>query len=163
MTVLSDQSIQEMCSAVRNEPLIWPFTKSNLQPASYDVTLDRMLVGDDSVYFDYTLKPGEFILANTIEKFNIPPELVARLEGKSTWARRGLIIHTAGFVDPGFRGQLTLEMTNLSKKPLPLKNGMVIAQIAFNWLDRPANVPYGTPVLNSHYQGQEGPTPAHAG
>lgn len=147
--ILSDASIDEY---VTRFSLIEPFRRKQLQPASYDLTLGELPGGLRK------LEPGQFILASTLERVNIPAHVVGRIEGKSSWARKGLIIHTAGFVDPGFRGQLTLEMTNLSDTPVPLKVGVLIAQIAFQLLDKPAARPYGHPELGSHYQNQEGIT-----
>lgn len=158
MTVLSDRSIRDYCYHYN---LIEPFEPKQLQPASYDLKLGLMLYDGEEV-FRHSIIPREFLLASTVEKVNIPASLVARIEGKSTWARRGLIIHTAGFVDPGFKGQLTLEITNLGREPIPLYNGLLIAQIAFQHLDRTSERPYGSNGLNSHYQGQEGPTVAAA-
>lgn len=154
MSVLSDVSI-EVYSNVSS--LIEPFNIENLQPASYDLTLGEFY---NYIGVSIDLNPREFIIASTRETVNLPANIVGRIEGKSSWARKGLIIHTAGFVDPGFRGQLTLEITNLSDEIIPLKLGLRIAQIAFQFLDKPANRPYGTPGLDSHYQDQRGPTPS---
>jgi dCTP deaminase len=151
MSVLSDATIideVELCG------LIKPFNIKQLQPASYDLKLGAM---DNGKPFRI-IYPREFMIASSEELVNIPDYLVARLEGKSSWARKGLIVHTAGFVDPGFRGQLTLEMTNLSNKPIPLDTGILICQIAFFKTDRPVERPYGHPDLGSHYQDQIGPT-----
>lgn len=90
----------------------------------------------------------------------MPSVLCGRVEGKSSWARQGLIVHAAGFVDPGFRGQLTLELFNMSAEYIPLEYGAPIAQISFDFMDWPAQRPYGHPELRSRYQGQIGPTPA---
>lgn len=138
-----------------------PFHEEQLQPASYD-----LLLGDiETQEFysnEYWLENGVFILACTIEWVNLPNNIVGRIEGKSSLARKGIIVHTtAGFVDPGFKGQLTLELSNLGKKPFLLKRYMPIAQIAFMKMDRPANRPYGSQGLDSHYQGQTGPTPSY--
>lgn len=160
MSVLSDTTIENYCVMFQ---LITPFDKVNLQPASYDLTLGELpLPGPELEGLGHTriymLAPKEFILASTKETVDIPSHMVARIEGKSTNARKGLIIHTAGFVDPGFKGQLTLEISNLSDKVVPLELGMLIAQIAFQFLDRPAAIPYGHPSRNSHYQNQQGIT-----
>lgn len=150
--ILSDVSIKFWCE----KGLITPWYPEQIQPASYDLMLGEL---PEQLGFMY-LQPGQFILASTLEKVHLPDWLVGRIEGKSTWARRGLIIHTAGFVDPGFKGQLTLEMTNLSQEIISLKLGDRIAQIAFQRLDTPAARPYGSNGLGSHYQNQEGITQA---
>lgn len=105
------------------------------------------------------LQPGEFILAHTLQTVRIGPTLACRIEGKSSLARMGLVVHsTAGFVDPGFQGQLTLEMTNLNSVPVILTLGMPIAQLSFMRLSEPVAHPYGSPRYRSHYQGQRGAT-----
>lgn len=157
MTVLSDRSIEE---AVNQWDMIMPYTIDQLQPASYDLSLGTIRIKDRLIDSIYSLDPQEFIIASTIEKVSLPSHIVGRIEGKSSWARKGLIIHTAGFIDPGFVGQVTLEITNLSKKPIPLKVGELICQIAFQTLDWPARRPYGHPELKNHYQNQVGPTPS---
>lgn len=107
----------------------------------------------------YKLRPGVFILATTHENVMLGPQVAARIEGKSTLGRLGLVIHsTAGFVDPGFQGQLTLEVTNLNSRPIRLYPGMRIAQLSFTWLTEPVTRPYGHADLGSHYQGQHGAT-----
>jgi dCTP deaminase len=108
---------------------------------------------------NFIMVPGEFVLATTIEAVHIPRTHVARVEGRSSLGRLGLIIHaTAGFIDPGFRGQITLEMMNLSPRPIQLELGMRICQISFDKLINPAKRPYGHPALRSRYQGQTGVT-----
>jgi dCTP deaminase len=103
----------------------------------------------------FVVHPGEFVLGRTEEYIEMPDDLVSRVEGKSSLGRLGLIVHaTAGFVDPGFRGTLTLEITNLTRVPIKLWAGKPIAQLSFMTLDRPAERPYGHPDLGSHYQGQ---------
>lgn len=156
MSVLSDHSI--MAQSIEHG-LIEPFSLPQLQPASYDLRLGDIR-GWSLEYEPRWIYPKEFILGSTQEVVSLPANIVGRLEGKSSIARNGIIIHTAGFVDPGFRGQLTLEITNLSDEAIPLSYGMLIAQIAFQWLDEPANRPYGHPDLGSHYQDQHGATPA---
>lgn len=154
--ILSDQTIETY--SMYNH-LITPYNPEQLQPASYDLQLgDIFGVGTDYGIFD--LGPKQFILASTLEEIRLPDHIVGRIEGKSSNARSGLIIHTAGFVDPGFIGQLTLEITNLSNEFVPLRKGMLVAQIAFQQMDRPARKPYGHPDLNSHYQNQKGATPS---
>lgn len=152
--ILSDDSIRDFCSSI---DLIRPFKEENLQPASYDLTLGS--VGIWPVGEPYLLEKGKFLLASTEEFVKLPARLAGRIEGKSSLARKGIIIHTtAGFVDPGFQGQLTLELSNLGEDPFPLEIGMRIAQIAFMILDKPAMKPYGHSDLDSHYQYQVGPT-----
>jgi len=106
----------------------------------------------------FILHPGEFVLAVTLERVEIPAHLVGRLDGKSSLGRLGLIVHsTAGFVDPGFKGRLTLELTNLANLPIQLYPGMPVSQISFSYLSTPAEKPYGARGTKSKYQGQEGP------
>jgi dCTP deaminase len=113
---------------------------------------EQVVVGDDE---SFVIHPGEFVLGRTTEYVELPDDLVARIEGKSSLGRLGLIVHaTAGFVDPGFQGTLTLEITNLTRVPIVLWPGKPIAQLSFMTLDRPAERPYGHPELGSHYQGQ---------
>ena len=103
----------------------------------------------------FVIHPGEFVLGSTVEWVELPDDIVARIEGKSSLGRLGLIVHaTAGFVDPGFSGTLTLEITNLTRVPIVLWPGKPIAQLSFMALDRPAERPYGHPDLGSHYHGQ---------
>lgn len=142
-----------------------PIADSQIQPASLDVRLgeDFILhpsgekVGLDE-FFSYVLKPGECLLANLVESFNMPDNVVARVEGKSTWARQFLTVHSAGFIDPGFRGDITLELKNDGHHNLNLVPGMAIAQVSFQWLAAPAMRPYGSKGLDSHYQDQRGAT-----
>ena len=101
------------------------------------------------------IHPTEFVLGRTAEVVELPDDVVARIEGKSSLGRLGLIVHaTAGFVDPGFSGSLTLEITNFNSVPIVLRPGLPIAQLSFMTLDRPAERPYGHPDLGSHYHGQ---------
>ncbi|MEA2303401.1 MAG: dCTP deaminase [Solirubrobacteraceae bacterium] len=103
----------------------------------------------------FVIHPGEFVLGRTLEWVELPDDVVARIEGKSSLGRLGLIVHaTAGFVDPGWRGTLTLEITNLTRVPIVLWPGKPIAQLSFMTLDAPAERPYGHPDLGSHYHGQ---------
>jgi dCTP deaminase len=107
----------------------------------------------------FVIHPGEFCLGRTLEWVQIPDDIVARIEGKSSLGRLGLIVHaTAGFCDPGFEGTLTLELNNLTRVPIRLYPGLPIAQLSFMTLDRPALRPYGSPGLGSHYQGQRAAT-----
>src|SRR6478609_11139153 len=103
----------------------------------------------------FVIHPGEFCLGRTLEWVELPDDLVARIEGKSSLGRLGLIVHaTAGFVDPGWKGTLTLELNNLTRVPIRLYPHLLIAQLSFMALDQPAERPYGSPELGSHYQGQ---------
>ena len=105
------------------------------------------------------IHPGEFCLGRTLEWVELPDDIVARIEGKSSLGRLGLIVHaTAGFCDPGWRGTLTLELNNLTRVPIKLYPGLEIAQLSFMTLDRPGERPYGSPELGSHYQGQRAAT-----
>ncbi len=107
----------------------------------------------------FVIHPGEFCLGRTLEWIQIPNDIVARIEGKSSLGRLGLIVHaTAGFCDPGFEGTLTLELNNLTRVPIRLYPGLPIAQLSFMTLDRAAQRPYGSPGLGSHYQGQRAAT-----
>jgi dCTP deaminase len=107
----------------------------------------------------FVIHPGEFCLGRTLEWVELPDDIVARIEGKSSLGRLGLIVHaTAGFCDPGWKGTLTLELNNLTRVPIKLYPGLPIAQLSFMALDRPALRPYGSPGLGSHYQGQRAAT-----
>lgn len=155
--ILSAQSIRKLCDS-STKSLISPYYEEFLQPASYDVSLGKI---EYSNFPDgYLILPHEFVLASTVEYFKIPDYLVGRVEGKSTRARQGIIIHAAGFIDPGFKGQITLEITNLSSHPVYLKYEDKIAQVAFHMLDEPSEFVYGSERAQSHYQGQLGPTRA---
>ncbi len=177
--VLSDRSIREAVGEGRI--VIDPLDDDDIQPASVDVHLaDELLVfrnarrpfidlrkemGDLTDLVEVTdedgfnLHPGEFVLASTREHIEIPADLVARLEGKSSLGRVGLVIHsTAGYVDPGWKGRLTLELTNIARLPIRLYRGMKIGQISFLELSTPAERLYGSKELGSKYQGQTGPT-----
>lgn len=147
---------------------ISPYHTSRIQPASYDLALGAQLcvyAGENYTLVNlsgpYTLSPGEFVLAHTNERFSLPADIAARVEGKSSLGRLGLVIHaTAGFIDPGFQGQITLELSNVSWRPIQIAPRMLIAQICFMPLAAPAKRPYGSAGLGSHYQGQLGPTPS---
>lgn len=176
--VLSDVSIKQAIAT--NQLGITPYDESLVQPASIDVRLNNQFTVepniDDSIIdlsnngkhfiqpynFTYSeeyyyLRPQEFILASTLEAIFLPDNLVARVEGKSSLGRLGLLVHaTAGFCDPGFTGNITLELYNLNNKMIKLDYKMLIAQLSFMHLDRPAQKPYGHNDLNSHYQGQAG-------
>ena len=120
-----------------------------------DLNTKVQIQGDEP----FILHPGEFVLGSTLEKITIPNTMVARIEGKSSLGRLGLLIHsTAGFVDPGFDGNLTLELANVSRLPITLYYGMRIGQISFQKMNSAAEKPYGSPELSSRYQGQIDPT-----
>ena len=179
--VLSDRTIKEELD--KGRIVISPLDWDDIQPASVDLRLDRKLLvfsnyrtpyidvrqGQDDltqvVEIDdespFVLHPGEFALGSTLEHIELPDDLVARLEGKSSLGRIGLVIHsTAGFVDPGWKGHLTLELSNLARLPITLYYGMKIGQISYLRLTTPADRLYGSPELGSKYQGQTGPTPS---
>lgn len=183
MTLLSDHSIRKM---IDDYDVIEPFHDEQLQPCSYDVALGPTIVKYipnelevDRSYVDgrtksmycthkvvqpsegFMLHPGDFVLASTEEQVSIPNGIACRFEGKSSLGRIGLLTHvTAGFIDPGFYGQITLEITNVNHIPIKLHEGMLIGQLCFYRLDRHADRTYGDSELNSHYQGQMGPTAA---
>jgi dCTP deaminase len=109
----------------------------------------------------FVLHPGEFVLGSTLERVRLPDDLVARLEGKSSLGRLGLLIHsTAGFIDPGWDGHVTLELSNVANLPITIYHGMKIGQVSFMQLTEPTSTPYGASSLGSKYQGQRGPTPS---
>lgn len=170
--ILSDKGIKQKIKT--GEIYIEPFSPEFLQPASYDLQLDKnIMVFKETELIDikeatsqlmekiilkegegYILKPGQFILANVKQITGVDDKHVGRLEGKSSLARLGLIIHaTAGFLDPGNKLRLTLEIANLSSIPIKIYEGMKIAQIAFEELDQPCEKPYGSQGLNSKYLG----------
>jgi dCTP deaminase len=174
-SVLSDGTIRRLVDEGRIA--IEPWDESLVQPASVDLRLGdsfrvfhnhRVTAIDlrepprnltEEVRIEegepFAIHPGEFVLGNTLERVSIPDDVVARIEGKSSIGRLGLIVHaTAGFVDPGFQGTLTLEITNLTRVPIKLYAGLPIAQLSFMALDQAAERPYGSPELGSHYQGQ---------
>ncbi len=159
--ILSDRDILWAMDGGRVS--IYPFNKNDVQPCSIDLHLGNSFAKNDKRFFsqEYEIQPGEFILATTDESVVIGDDLLGRLEGKSSIARLGLIIHTtAGFIDPGFRGQITLEIANLSNKPITLKAKQPIAQICFEELSSSCVRPYGSQGLGSHYQNQRGATPS---
>ncbi len=179
--VLSDRTIRRLVE--RGRIGIDPFDDGLVQPSSVDVRVDRLFrVFRNSryPYIDvkepmeeltelvhvegeepFILHPGEFVLGSTLERVTLPDDLVARLEGKSSLGRLGLLIHsTAGFVDPGWDGHVTLELSNVANLPITIYYGMTIGQLSFVQLSEPASSPYGTTALGSKYQGQAGPTPS---
>lgn len=131
------------------------------QPCSIDLRLGmsfRPLEGPGVLSDRYLLRPGEFVLGSTAERVTVGSSFVGQVHGRSTWARRGLQVHAAGLIDPGFSGDITLELRNLGPIPLPLLAGRRICQITFERLDWPAARPYGHQALQSHYQHQMGAT-----
>jgi len=183
--VLSDRSIRE--EIARGRLVIDPLDEGCIQPSSVDLRLDRLFrvfrvgvlprpyldvshpmegftelvaVAEDEPFI---IQPGEFILAGTLETLALPDDIVARVDGKSSLGRLGLLIHaTAGFVDPGWTGKLTLELSNVAKMAIAVYPGMRICQISFLRLTTPAERLYGSPELGSKYQGQTGPTASRA-
>ena len=179
--ILSDATIREALKEGRI--VIDPLEESHIQPSSVDLRVDRyfrVFRNHTTPYIDpkqpqedltelvevaegkaFILHPGEFVLGSTLEVVTLPDELVARLEGKSSLGRLGLLIHsTAGFVDAGFSGHLTLELSNVANLPIAIYPGMKIGQISFIRMDAPAERPYGSGETGSKYQGQRGPTPS---
>lgn len=135
--------------------IITPYPEDRaFQPASVDLRLGSW---EADAWDGHFMEPGEFLLASTTEHVDIPPDLAARIEGKSSLGRLGLAVHiTAGFIDPGFRGKLVLELKNMGNEDVRLTHGMYIAQLSFFQLSSNAARPYGSAGLNSHYQGQQG-------
>jgi dCTP deaminase len=177
--ILSDRTIREQIDSGRIE--IDPFDPSCIQPSSVDLHVDsafRVFHNARHPFIDvkqeqpdltelvelkddrpFILHPGEFVLGSTLERVRIPDDLVARLEGKSSLGRLGLLIHsTAGYVDPGWDGYLTLELSNVSNLPITIYPAMKIGQISFFRLTTAAETPYGSNRAGSKYQGQRGPT-----
>jgi dCTP deaminase len=179
--ILSDRSIREAIQSGRIG--LDPYEPSNVQPSSVDIRLDRYfrvfrnhtqrvidvkenqedltelveMTGDDP----FILHPGEFVLGSTAERVTVGVDLVARIEGKSSLGRLGLLIHsTAGFIDPGFDGHITLELANVANLPITLYPGMRVGQVSFLQMTTPADHPYGSSAIGSKYQGQRGPTPS---
>jgi dCTP deaminase len=179
--LLSDHDIAAEIAAGRLS--LDPFDPQLLQPSSIDVRLDRLFRVfnnskythiDPSVQQDelttllepnpgepFVLHPGEFVLGSTLEQCSLPADLAGRLEGKSSLGRLGLLTHsTAGFIDPGFVGHITLELSNVANLPICLWPGMKIGQLCLLRLSSPAEHPYGSEGIGSKYQGQRGPTPS---
>ncbi|MFF7635781.1 dCTP deaminase [Kitasatospora sp. NPDC008050] len=181
--LLSDKDIRSEID--KGRVLIDPFDPAMVQPSSIDVRLDRFfrvfenhryphidpseeqpdltrLVepdGDDA----FILHPGEFVLASTYEVITLPDDVASRLEGKSSLGRLGLLTHsTAGFIDPGFSGHVTLELSNVATLPIKLYPGMKIGQLCLFRLSSPSEHPYGSARYGSRYQGQRGPTPSRS-
>lgn len=181
--LLSDRDLRKEIEAGRLE--LDPFDVEMLQPSSIDVRLDRFFrVFDNTKYTHidpslqqdeltslveqtgddpFVLHPGEFVLGSTFEMVTLPDDLAGRLEGKSSLGRLGLLTHsTAGFIDPGFNGHITLELSNVANLPITLWPGMKIGQLCLFRLSSAAEFPYGTKQAGSRYQGQRGPTPSRA-
>jgi dCTP deaminase len=181
--LLSDKDIRNQIESGR--VVIDPYDPAMIQPSSIDVRLDRFfrvfenhkyphidpsveqadltrLVepdGDDP----FILHPGEFVLASTYEVITLPDDVASRLEGKSSLGRLGLLTHsTAGFIDPGFSGHITLELSNVANLPITLWPGMKIGQLCILRLTSPSERPYGSSGVGSKYQGQRGPTPSRS-
>jgi dCTP deaminase len=175
-SVLSDGTIRRLVDEGRI--VIQPYDAQLVQPASIDLRLGdsfRVFNNHKAAAIDlrsgppqglteevtanerdgFVIHPGEFCLGRTAEWVELPDDVVARIEGKSSLGRLGLIVHaTAGFIDPGWQGTLTLELNNLTRVPIKLYPGLLIAQLSFMALDQPAQRPYGSEALGSHYQGQ---------
>jgi len=146
--------------------LVMPWNPDHLQPASVDLTLGNEFISNGAKFAlteGYQLAPREFVLGTTVESLSVPPHMVGEVKGRSTWARRGLVVESAGYIDPGFVGTITLELYNFSDRTLYLPLGERICQVAYTLLTSPAMRPYGSEGLGSHYFGQDGVTPAHDG
>jgi dCTP deaminase len=181
--LLSDRDLLAQIDAGRLG--LEPYEADLVQPSSIDVRLDRMFRVfnntrythiDPSIQQDdltsaveakdgepFVLHPGEFVLGSTLEVVTLPDDLAGRLEGKSSLGRLGLLTHsTAGFIDPGFSGHVTLELSNVANLPITLWPGMKIGQLCIFRLTSPAESPYGSAKYGSRYQGQRGPTPSRS-
>jgi len=181
--LLSDRDILAEIDAKRVS--LEPFDPDMVQPSSIDVRLDRLFrVFENHRYphidpaedqpdltrqvepaadEPFILHPGEFVLGSTYEVITLPDDVAARLEGKSSLGRLGLLTHsTAGFIDPGFSGHVTLELSNAATLPIKLWPGMKIGQVCFFRLSSPSQNPYGSAKYGSRYQGQRGPTPSRS-
>jgi dCTP deaminase len=178
--VLSDRTIRRLLGEGRIG--IDPYDESLIQPSSVDVRVDkffRVFRNNRNPHIDvkreqedltelveigeepFILHPGEFVLGSTLERIRVPDDLVGRLDGKSSLGRLGLLIHsTAGFIDPGWDGHVTLELSNVANLPITIYYAMKIGQLSFVQLTEPAETPYGADGLGSKYQGQKGPTPS---
>jgi dCTP deaminase len=179
--ILSDRTLREQIAAGRI--VLDPFDETLIQPSSIDVRISHMFrvfrnhtaavidvkqdltaltelveISEDQAFM---LHPGEFVLGSTLERLAVPDDLVARIEGKSSLGRLGLLIHsTAGFIDAGFDGHITLELANVASLPITLYPGMKIGQVSFMQMTTAADNPYGSGAKGSKYQGQRGPTPS---
>ena len=181
VVILSDRTLREQLAAGRI--VVDPLDESLIQPSSIDVRISNLFrvfrnhtrgvidvkedmddltelieIPDDEAFM---LHPGEFVLGSTLERIGVPDDLVGRVEGKSSLGRLGLLIHsTAGFIDAGFDGHITLELANVASLPITLYPGMKIGQVSFMQMTTPADNPYGSGAKGSKYQGQRGPTPS---
>jgi dCTP deaminase len=181
--LLSDRDIRSEIQSGR--VAVEPFDEAMIQPSSVDVRLDKffrvfenhkysvidpsieqaeltreVIAEDDEAFI---LHPGEFVLASTYEIITLPDDIAGRLEGKSSLGRLGLLTHsTAGFIDPGFSGHITLELSNVANLPVKLYPGMKIGQLCLIKLSSSAEHPYGSAIYASRYQGQRGPTPSRS-
>src|SRR3954453_7306578 len=179
--VLSDRTLREALAAGRI--VVDPLDESCIQPSSIDVKVSNLFrvfrnhtaavidvkedledltelitIADDGVFM---LHPGEFVLGSTLERIAVPDDLVGRVEGKSSLGRLGLLIHsTAGFIDAGFDGHITLELANVASLPITIYPRMKIGQVSFLQMTTPADNPYGGGAKGSKYQGQRGPPPS---
>ncbi len=179
--ILSDVDLRKAIAA--GQIAIDPFDETAIQPSSIDVRVDSLFrvfrnhtagvidvkqdmsglaelveIAADGVFM---LHPGEFVLGSTLERVTVPDDLVARIDGKSSLGRLGLLIHsTAGFVDPGWDGNITLELANVASLPITIYPGMRIGQLSFMTMTSPAERPYGKGAHGSKYHGQRGPTPS---
>ena len=181
--LLSDRDIKAEIAAGR--VALEPYTEAMIQPSSIDVRLDRwfrVFENHKYPYIDpsqeqpdltrmiepegdepFVLHPGEFVLGSTFEVVSLPDDVAGRLEGKSSLGRLGLLTHsTAGFIDPGFSGHVTLELSNVANLPIVLYPGMKIGQLCLFRLSSAAQHPYGSDIYGSRYQGQRGPTPSRS-
>ncbi len=181
--LLSDKGIRAEIDAGRVR--VDPYDPSMVQPSSIDVRLDRYFrvfenhryphidpaveqpdltrLIESAAEEPFILHPGEFVLASTYEVITLPEDIASRLEGKSSLGRLGLLTHsTAGFIDPGFSGHVTLELSNVATLPMKLWPGMKIGQLCMFRLSSPAEYPYGSARYGSRYQGQRGPTPSRS-
>ena len=180
--ILSDRTLREQLDAGRI--VVEPLDETLIQPSSIDVRISNLfrvfrnhtaavidvrqdltglteLIEIDDPNQAFMLHPGEFVLGSTLERIGVPDNLVGRVEGKSSLGRLGLMIHsTAGFIDAGFDGHITLELANVASLPITLYPGMKIGQISFMEMTTPADRPYGQGAAGSKYQGQRGPTPS---
>ena len=181
--LLSDRDLNAALASGRLG--ISPYDEAMVQPSSIDVRLDRYfrvfanhrythidpaVAQDDLTELvepdgeePFILHPGEFVLGSTLEVITLSDDLASRLEGKSSLGRLGLLTHsTAGFIDPGFSGHVTLELSNVANLPIKLYPGMKIGQICLLPLTSPSEHPYGSSVYGSRYQDQRGPTPSRS-
>ena len=171
--ILSDRDLRK---AQANHNVVEPFRDEHVQPASIDLRLgDQFIIWEDdgtgtlgqvrvTATDGMTIDPGQFMLGTTLETVTIPDHLVGLIDGRSSWARLGVAVHiTAGYIDPGFHGKVTLELKNVGHQPVWLPVGERICQMRLTQLTSSAEHPYGSPGLGSHYQGQNGVTASAIG